>query len=87
MFLILHEETSNVVIEVTSVPPASGGGTGQDGEDGKSAYELAVAGGYSGTEAEWIASLKGAPAVNHVGPTAPTEGLFEGYIWLKTPTP
>ena len=29
------------------------------GSDGKSAYELAVEGGYVGTEAQWLASLKG----------------------------
>ena len=29
------------------------------GEDGKSAYEIAVEHGYSGTEEEWLASLKG----------------------------
>jgi hypothetical protein len=31
-------------------------------EDGASAYALAVAGGFSGTEAEWLASLAGASA-------------------------
>lgn len=31
------------------------------GEPGKSAYEIAVEHGFSGTEAEWIASLPGAP--------------------------
>ena len=36
------------------------GPAGQDGADGLSAYEIAVAGGYVGTEAEWIASLQGA---------------------------
>lgn len=30
------------------------------GKDGKSAYELAVKNGFEGTEAEWLASLKGA---------------------------
>lgn len=30
-----------------------------DGEDGKSAYRIAVDEGYSGTEEEWLASLKG----------------------------
>lgn len=30
------------------------------GPTGKSAYEVAVAGGYKGTETEWVASLKGA---------------------------
>jgi OmcA/MtrC family decaheme c-type cytochrome len=41
-----------------------GGCSGDDGDDGitiegKSAYELAVDNGYVGTEAEWLASLKG----------------------------
>ena len=35
------------------------GADGTDGEDGASAYELAVANGFVGTEAEWLASLKG----------------------------
>lgn len=29
---------------------------------GKSAYEIAVANGFEGTEAEWLASLQGADA-------------------------
>lgn len=33
--------------------------TGPTGPDGKSAYEVAKANGYTGTEAEWLASLKG----------------------------
>ena len=32
---------------------------GENGIDGKSAYQLAVEKGFAGTEAEWIASLKG----------------------------
>ena len=32
---------------------------GKDGENGKSAYEIAVENGYTGTEAEWLSSLKG----------------------------
>ena len=38
------------------------GADGQDGvngSDGKSAYEIAVANGFTGTEAEWLESLKG----------------------------
>lgn len=35
------------------------GDTGSQGDDGKSAYELAVDGGFSGTEEQWLASLKG----------------------------
>lgn len=30
-----------------------------NGQDGKSPYELAVANGYTGTETEWLESLKG----------------------------
>ncbi|RUP37490.1 MAG: hypothetical protein EKK63_14720, partial [Acinetobacter sp.] len=33
--------------------------TGGGGADGKSAYELAVVGGYVGTQTQWLASLKG----------------------------
>lgn len=35
------------------------GKDGKDGQDGKSAYELAVANGFKGSEAEWLESLKG----------------------------
>ena len=35
------------------------GATGTKGEDGKSAYEIAVDAGYVGTKQEWLASLKG----------------------------
>uniref|UniRef100_UPI0025DAF39B hypothetical protein n=1 Tax=Algoriphagus sp. TaxID=1872435 RepID=UPI0025DAF39B len=33
---------------------------GQDGADGNSAYEVALANGFTGTEVEWLASLEGA---------------------------
>lgn len=35
------------------------GVAGKDGANGQSAYQLAVASGFSGTETEWLASLKG----------------------------
>lgn len=39
-----------------------------NGDDGQSAYELAVAGGFTGTLAEWIASLQGpAGSTSYVG--------------------
>lgn len=44
-------------IELT---PGPQGEKGEDGSDGKSAYQLAVANGFGGAEAEWLASLKGA---------------------------
>ncbi len=37
------------------------GRDGKDGTDGKSAFELAVAEGFEGTEAEWLKSLVGLP--------------------------
>ena len=38
---------------------AIAGAGGIKGEDGKSAYQIAVENGFVGTEAEWIESLKG----------------------------
>lgn len=35
------------------------GGSGTPGQDGKSAYEIAVENGFEGTEEEWLTSLKG----------------------------
>ena len=40
------------------------GTNGINGVDGKSAYEIAKAGGYKGTEAQWLESLKGASGKN-----------------------
>lgn len=37
------------------------GSPGANGANGASAYEIAVANGYSGTETQWLASLVGAP--------------------------
>ena len=52
-------------VRVWKKPPSGGGGTvgppGSDGEDGASAYEIAVDNGFVGTEAEWLTSLNGAP--------------------------
>lgn len=39
--------------------PGPKGEPGVAGKDGESAYQVAVDGGFSGTEAEWLASLKG----------------------------
>ena len=40
--------------------PGNDGADGSDGADGASAYEIAVANGFVGTEVEWLASLEGA---------------------------
>lgn len=41
--------------------PSGGGGESSPGADGKSAYEIAVDNGFTGTEQEWLESLKGEP--------------------------
>ena len=38
--------------------PGKDGAKGADGADGKSAYQVAVDNGFSGTEPEWLNSLK-----------------------------
>ena len=46
--------------------------SGPEGSDGKSAYEIAVEGGFVGTEAEWLESLKGDPGADGgEGPEGP----------------
>lgn len=42
------------------------GDAGIDGKDGLSAYELALKNGFSGTEAEWIASLRGEEGISGI---------------------
>lgn len=42
-------------------PPGSPGAPGTAGPPGSSAYEVAVAEGFVGTEAQWLASLQGEP--------------------------
>lgn len=64
-------------------PQGPAGPAGNDGSPGKSAFELAKAAGFEGTEAEWLESLKGAtgnPGV-HVGTEAPTDESVN--IWLN----
>lgn len=45
--------------ELSEIQSQKQGIPGTDGVDGESAYDIAVRLGYVGTEAEWIASLKG----------------------------
>src|SRR5690606_19259025 len=44
-------------------------GTGAPGADGRSAYEVAVDNGFSGSESQWLESLKGADGAE--GPQGP----------------
>lgn len=43
-----------------------------EGKNGKSAYDIAVANGFTGTESEWIASLKGDNGTNGTDGITPT---------------
>ena len=52
--LYIRDDENDEVIRV-------GSGEGGTGEDGKSAYEIAVDNGFEGTEQEWLESLKGEP--------------------------
>ena len=51
---------------------------GENGIDGKSAYQLAAEKGFVGTEAEWIASLKGENGIN--GKSAYQLAVEKGFI-------
>ena len=61
------------------------GDDGADGANGKSAYELAVANGFTGTEAEWVASLQGKDGVDgKIDFSALTFGVdAEGYLTIN----
>ena len=41
--------------------PGTNGSDGSNGDNGKSAYDIAVDNGFTGTETEWLESLKGEP--------------------------
>ncbi len=55
--LITVEEPGNVPIVLETPVPQNIEVKVQGGEDGKSAYQIAVANGYVGTEAEWLESF------------------------------
>lgn len=61
--------------------------TGEKGDTGKSAYELAVENGYTGTLTEWLASLNGTNGVD--GKSAYEQAVDNGYTsteaeWLAS---
>ncbi len=61
--VLLHLSETVTVIglgnEGPGGPPGTDGEQGEPGADGLSAYEVAVANGFAGTEAEWLESLVG----------------------------
>jgi hypothetical protein len=57
-----------------SIGDGADGADGQDGSDGASAYQVAVANGFSGTQQQWLASLIGAAGSNGINGTNGTNG-------------
>lgn len=55
--LVTREESERIRL-MTYLKGADGDGGGGSGEPGLSAYQVAVANGFVGTEAEWLASLQ-----------------------------
>ena len=49
-----------------SILGSTGGGAGQKGDDGKSAYDIAVAHGFVGSEEEWLESLSATLDIEHL---------------------
>ena len=75
--------------------PGLDGTDGTNGADGESAYEIAVANGFVGTEVEWLASLKGDQGIQgEVGPQGPAGtdgedgvGIVGGRIFIQDTAP
>lgn len=63
-------------------PAGASGAAGQDGTDGASAYQVAVAGGFTGTEAEWLASLVGPQGEQ--GPQGPAGSTAEAQAYTDS---
>ncbi len=66
-------------------PQGLKGDKGESGSDGKSAYQLAVDNGYSGTITEWLASLKG-DSGNLNGTSDSVFDLFQSYNLIDSDT-
>ena len=59
LYAQLLEEIDKKIASLHDGKDGEDGVDGKDGADGKSAYQIAVDAGYTGTETEWLASLKG----------------------------
>lgn len=55
----------------------SAGGQGPKGDNGKSAYEIAVAHGFVGSEEEWLESLSATLDIEHLTKEE-IDAMFEG---------
>ncbi len=67
---------AQLLAEIKKIVSEGGNGiNGKDGENGLSAYELAVQNGYTGTLTEWLKSLKGADGINGTNGTDGKNGI------------
>lgn len=57
---------SLTIAYLKSILGLTGGGAGQKGDDGKSAYDIAVAHGFVGSEEEWLESLSATLDIEHL---------------------
>ena len=57
---------SIIIAYLKSILGSTGGGVGQKGDDGKSAYDIAVAHGFIGSEEEWLESLSATLDIEHL---------------------
>ncbi len=67
---VIEQPVETVEIFLQQGPKGNDGLKGDKGDDGLSAYEVAVLEGFVGTEAQWLASLKG--DTGPPGESAPT---------------
>ncbi|WP_274031194.1 hypothetical protein [Streptomyces sp. MMBL 11-1] len=92
--MVLPKDTLNNTVDLADVAPADPSTPNYVAVPGPSAYEVAVAGGYTGTEAEWVASLEGPQGVRGVrgsqvftGSAAPTSALgIDGDVYAQYET-
>ncbi|MDE6729619.1 MAG: collagen-like protein, partial [Oscillospiraceae bacterium] len=47
--------------KIAEMPGGSAGESGKDGADGLSAYEIAIQNGFTGSQSDWLVSLRGEP--------------------------
>ena len=74
-----YDTDSGMCVAWTPLVPCDECTDGQDGQDGLSAYEIAVANGFTGTEAEWLESLRGEAGVQGV---PGLDGLSAYQLWV-----
>jgi hypothetical protein len=67
----ITELVDNVIVEISQL-----------GSPGYSAYQIAVLNGYTGTEVQWLASLKGDPGII-ISATAPSNPELNN-LWIDT---